>query len=75
MIRAAVELAVQDFDRVVFGISMLHKGEEMKYAVKFLPELVTAKNLDLPKRWTYYDQFNIDAFFEFCKKNPIDGTN
>jgi hypothetical protein len=45
IIQRAVELAVQDYDRVVFGLTMLNNGEAIKQNIeKFLPELKTIKN-------------------------------
>ena len=70
IIQRAVELAVEDYDRIVFGMSRLHKGDDLTTVQKFLPELKVA--IEPSPMWQNYDKFDLDAFYKFCKENPID---
>jgi len=43
VIERSVEIALQDYDRIVFGMSKLHNGDDLTKVQKFLPELKNSK--------------------------------
>jgi len=70
-----IEMAVCDYDRMVFSLKQLKNGHSHEALTKFNSDL-KLKNLvglKTPLLEQEYDTFDIEQFWSFCKTCPITG--
>lgn len=72
-----IEMAVLDYDKMVFAMNKLNDGRPHAHIYKFLPGIENKQlvGLDIPMMKQDYHSFNLSQFYEFCRKSPIDGSS
>ena len=64
-------MAVVDFDKFNFSLKKHNEGTDMSLLRYFWSELIGKDLEGVQPLTTDYDSFNIEAFYNFCRKCPF----
>ena len=70
-----IEMAVVDYDKFNFSLQKFSEGTPMEQLRKFMPELSQKDLAGVSAICSNYNSFNIESFYNFCRKSPIDGED
>jgi hypothetical protein len=73
-IEESILQAVQDYDKMVFGLINMTSFFDLVYFLPDNMEFDKASLERLQERDQNYDEFNLLNFYDFCLMNPIDGS-
>ena len=70
-----IEMAVVDYDKFNFSLQKFSEGTSMEQLRKFMPELSKKDLAGVSPISSDFNSFNIESFYNFCRKSPIDGED
>jgi hypothetical protein len=70
---SVIEMALVDYDKFNFVQKKFDDGVSLNDLRKFMPELVSRDLEGVEPLTMKYDNLDVEAFFNFCRKSPFDG--
>jgi len=74
-----IALAIEDYDKMIFASKLISGDDSDAGSRCMLVNLKdNSKNKELKEDYVCladYDQFNLELFYEFCRRNPENGKD